>query len=319
MKTYEVEELFSDERNIKKQGLLQVRNTNIKLPFTLIAGIEKGDTILITAGVHGAEYVGIETSKNLAKIIDLNKLSGKIIIIHTVNNSGFRERLASITAEDGENLNRIFPGNESGNTSQKLAFFILNDLSKKADFYIDMHGADLHGTIKPLIFYPIAVEKEVAEIAKKAAEASGFEYLVASHAKNGSYSRAALEGTPSILTELGGMGVWSKEEVDSYTEKILNILDHLKVYKTGIKSNTRITFFDPVNELIAKEEGYWYPYFRTGDKVAKEEKIGEIRDVFNNLLGEYFSPIDGVILYQTVALSIKEEGFLTAISSIQLS
>lgn len=319
MKTYEAEELFREEKNIKKQGFLKVRNTEIKLPFTCIAGKEEGKTILITAGVHGAEYVGIETSKNLAKIIDLNKVTGKIIIIHTVNCSGFRERLAAVTEEDRQNLNRIFPGNESGNTSEKLAHFILNQLSKKVDFYIDMHGADLHGTIKPLLFYPIAVEREVAEISRKAAEASGFEYLVASHAKNGSYSRAALEGTPGILTELGGMGIWSKEEVDCYTEKILNILDHLKVYRIDNKSNTRITFFDPVNEIMAKEEGYWYPSFRTGDKVGKEEKIGEIRDVFDNLLGEYFSPTDGIILYQTVALSIKEEGFLAAISSIQSS
>lgn len=319
LKTYEVEELFTREKNIKKQGFLKVRNTNIKLPFTIIAGEDEGKTILITAGVHGAEYVGIETSKNLAKIIELDKVTGKIIIIHTVNCSGFRERLESITKEDGENLNRIFPGNASGNTSEKLAYFVLNYLSKKVDFYIDMHGADLHGTIRPLVFYPIAVAREVAEISRKAAQASGFEYLVASHSKNGSYSRAALEGTPSILTEMGGMGIWSKEEVDSYTEKILNVLNYLKVYRKEYKSNSNISFFDPVNEITAKEEGFWYPSFRTGDKVRGEEKIGEIRDVFDNLLGEYYSPTDGIILYQTVALSIKKEGFLSAISPLASS
>lgn len=317
MKIYNVEELFNEERNIKIQGFLNVSNTDLNLPFTLISGKAEGNTILITAGIHGAEYVGIETSKNLARIIDSNKVSGKIIIIHTVNCSAFKERLASVTAEDGENLNRVFPGNRNGNVTKKLAYFILNYLSKPADFYIDMHGADLHGTIKPLIFYPIAVDKEVSQISRRAAEASGFPYLVSSVAKSGSYSRAALEGTPSILTELGGMGVWSKEEVDSYTESILRVLNHLEVYKTGNKSDVEITYFNPVNEIEAYQEGFWYPCFKTGDKVLKGDKIGEIRDVFDNVLGEYFSPVDGIILYQTVALSVKKESFLSAISSIQ--
>jgi len=317
LKIYNAEELFKEDRNIKKQGYLNVTNTDIKLPFTLINGKEKGRTILITAGVHGAEYVGIETSKNLGRIIDSEKVYGKIIIIHTVNCSGFRERLAGVTSEDGENLNRIFPGDENGNVSQRLANFILTNLSKKADFYIDMHGGDLHGTIKPLVFYPIAVDREVSNIAKAAAQASGFDCLVASTAKNGSYSRAAIEGTPGILTELGGMGIWSKKEVDSYTDKILNILDYLNIYKTNNKKDVEITYFEPVIEIESKEEGFWYPCFKTGDSVKKGEKIGEIKDVFDNLLGEYFSPIDAVVLYQTVALSTKKGAFLLAVAAIK--
>ncbi|NLY47194.1 MAG: succinylglutamate desuccinylase [Tissierella sp.] len=292
-------------------------NTDIRLPFTLISGKEKGKTILITAGVHGAEYVGIETSKNLSRIIGPKDVTGRIIIIHTVNYSGFRERLSAVTAEDRENLNRIFPGDEKGNISQRLAYFILNSLSKKVDFYIDMHGADLHGSIRPLVFYPVAVDKEISKIAKEAAEASEFSYLVASTSRNGSYSRAALEGTPSILTELGGMGIWSKEEVDSYTEKILNVLNHLQVYSINSRKDIEITYFEPVNEIMAKEEGCWYPFFKAGDGVKKGEKIGVIKDLFDNLLGEYYSPTDGIILYQTVALSIKKEGFLSAISAIE--
>ncbi|MBD8047561.1 M14 family metallopeptidase [Clostridium faecium] len=317
MRTYKVEELFNEYDITKKQGFLEVAHTEIRLPFTLISGKQKGKTILITAGVHGAEYVGIETSKNLSRIIEPKDVTGRIIIIHTVNCSGFRERLSAVTAEDGENLNRIFPGDERGNISQRLAHFILTSLSKKVDFYIDMHGADLHGNIRPLVFYPVAVDKEVSKIAKEAAQASGFPYLVASTAKNGSYSRAALEGTPSILTELGGMGIWSKEEVDSYTDKILNVLDYLQIHRTNSSEDMDITYFEPVNEILSKEEGFWYPFFKTGDGIKKGEKIGEIKDVFDNLLGEYHSPTDGIVLYQTVALSVKAEGFLSAISAIE--
>ncbi|WFA09304.1 succinylglutamate desuccinylase/aspartoacylase family protein [Tissierella sp. Yu-01] len=319
LKIYDVEDLFDSKRNIKLQGLLNIPDTGMNLPFTRISGSTYGKTVLITAGIHGCEYVGIETSKRLARIIDPAKVSGNIIIIHTVNCSGFRERLAGVTAEDGENLNRVFPGDKNGKPSEKLAYFILNYLSKPSDFYIDMHGADLHEAIKPLIFYPTAVDKEVSEISRRAAEASGFPYLVASVSKSGSYSSAASAGTPGILTELGGMGLWNKEEVNSYTEKILRILNHLEVYKTDNKfdSDSQTTYFNPVNEFEAAEEGFWYPSFKVGDRVAQGTKIGEIRDVFDNLLEEYFSPVDGIILYQTVALSVKKGKFLFAISSVK--
>lgn len=314
-----MEDLFNEERIIKLQGFLNVPDTGLNLPFTLISGSACGKTVLITAGIHGCEYVGIETSKRLARVIDVDEVSGKIIIIHTVNCSGFRERLAGVTAEDGENLNRVFPGKKDGKPTEKLAYFILNHLSKPADFYIDMHGADLHEAIKPLIFYPTAVNNEVLEISRRAAEASGFPYLVSSVSKSGSYSSAALEGTPGILTELGGMGLWSEEEVHSYTDNILRILNHLDVYKTDNKGNpdAQITYFNPVNEFEAAEEGFWYPCFKVGDKVAQGVKIGEIRDVFDNILREYFSPVDGMILYQTVALSVKRGKFIFAISSIK--
>lgn len=317
MLSYRGKDLFKEESTSKKQGFLEVDNTNIKLPFTVIQGRQKGKTILITAGVHGAEYVAIETSKEISRIIDPRNVTGRIIIIHTVNVSGFKERRAGVTAEDGENLNRIFPGHKDGNVSKRLANFILENLSKKVDFYIDMHGGDLHGNIKPLIFYPVAVDEKISSMALAMAEASGFEFLVASTAKNGSYSRAALEGTPSILTELGGRGIWSKEEVSLYTERILNILDYLNIYSNNNNASTEITYFQPVTELISREEGFWYPFFKIGDMVKKGEKIGEIRDVFDSLLGEYFSPTNGLILYQTVALSTKKEGFLSAISAIQ--
>lgn len=314
MNYYSGSELFEIKGICKKQGYLKVDNTDIKLPFTLISGRDTGKTILITAGVHGGEYVGIETSKRLAKEIDENKLLGKVIIIHTTNCSGFRERLAGVTYEDGENLNRIFPGDENGNTSERLSYFILNSLSKKVDFYIDIHGADIHGDIIPTIFYPVAVEEKVAKLAKAAADYSGFPNLIASTAKNGSYSRAALEGTPAILMELGGMGIWSEEQVNIYTNRLMNVLNFLDMYRVERKDIEEIIYYEPVEEIMSKEEGFWYPKFKVGDEVVKGERIGEIRDVFDGLLGEYFAPFSGVVIYQTVALSTKKDSFLTAIA-----
>lgn len=298
------------------QGFLEVPDTPFQLPFTVITGNQPGKTVLITAGIHGSEYVGIETSKKLGKIIQPALVHGKIILLHLVNTSAFRERLAAIMAEDGENLNRMFPGNREGKPSERLAYFLLNQLFRHSDFYIDLHGADLYETIHPLVFYPTVTTGTVLEASRKAAEASGFPYLVASRAKSGAYNSTAALGIPSILTELGGLGLWSEGEVSTYTENILRVLTHLGVYPGDFPVAEPVTYFDPVNELEASVEGFWYPSFQTGASVTKGEVVGEIRDVFNNVLETCYSPVSGVILYQTVSLSVKAGGFLAAIASV---
>ena len=63
----------------KINGYINVANTNIKLPVTLICGKSEGDTVLITAGVHCAEYVGIETAIELSREINPKNISENIM------------------------------------------------------------------------------------------------------------------------------------------------------------------------------------------------------------------------------------------------
>ena len=117
----------------KINGYINVTNTNIELPVTLICGKNEGDTVLITAGVHCAEYVGIETAIELSKEINPKNISGNIIIIPLINRSGFEHRTMSMVYEDGKNLNRVFPGNAEGSVSERIAYFMEKELFSKID------------------------------------------------------------------------------------------------------------------------------------------------------------------------------------------
>ena len=124
---------FSKFRNQKQQGYINVSGTNIKLPITIICGKKEGKTALITGGVHCAEYVGIETAIELSKEINPEDISGNIIIVPLINRSGFENRTMSVVYEDGKNLNRVFPGNEQGSVSEKIAYFMEKELFKISD------------------------------------------------------------------------------------------------------------------------------------------------------------------------------------------
>lgn len=49
----------------------------------------QGKTLVITAGVHGCEYVGIEAAKRMAEFLEPMELAGNVILIPLVNRCGF--------------------------------------------------------------------------------------------------------------------------------------------------------------------------------------------------------------------------------------
>ena len=197
---------FSATSGNKSQGFIAVDGTPVKMPATLIVGAKPGKQILITGGVHGGEYPCIETAIQLAKNIDPKEVMGTIVVIHPVNVPAF------YGPYDGKNLNRVFPGKATGTVSERIAFAV-HQLQLAADFYIDLHGGDIHESLVPFVIYSNLGGEEMAEQSKAASAALGFPYVVGSVSDNGSMGAAAKVGTPGFLAELGQCGRWSDEEV----------------------------------------------------------------------------------------------------------
>ena len=59
-----------------KQTLLLPVASHYPIEMTVICGSCPGKTLVVTAGVHGCEYVGIETLNRLKKELDPIDLSG---------------------------------------------------------------------------------------------------------------------------------------------------------------------------------------------------------------------------------------------------
>ncbi|MEI6875660.1 MAG: hypothetical protein WCL50_11110, partial [Spirochaetota bacterium] len=54
------------EPGAKVQGFLRVHGSDLEMPLTLVNGTRPGKTVVITAGIHGGEYPGVEASIRLA-------------------------------------------------------------------------------------------------------------------------------------------------------------------------------------------------------------------------------------------------------------
>ncbi|WP_069999801.1 M14 family metallopeptidase [Cellulosilyticum sp. I15G10I2] len=288
----------------KTQGFIRVYDEEVQFPVTLINGISEGKTVLITAGIHGGEYPCIQTAIELAQEIDPMDIAGQIIIIHPVNTSAFKERIFALVSEDKKNLNREFPGDKDGSITQKIAHMLTYEFQSKADFYMDLHGGDLHEAVIPFVYYPGIAEEDIVAASKEVAAVLDVKYMVKSGATTGAYNSAAIRGVPGILVERGGAGIWTKEEVEAYKKDVRSVLAYL-----GIIASQTSVLQAPYNitravYLEADCEGCWYPQVVAGQKVTEGELIGEIRDFFGNTMRSYFAQISGVVLYMMVALAV---------------
>ena len=284
---------------------IHVEGTELHVPHVLLCGEQPGPTVLITAGIHNAEYVGIQAAIELSNELDVSTLHGNVVLVPLVNRSGFENRTMSRVFEDGKNLNRVFPGNREGSEAERLAHMLFEVFIRNADAYIDLHCGDGYETLIPYCYY--LGDAPAEETAKRMVECVNVKYVVRSHCRTGgAYNLASLHGVPSVLIERGQLSLFSREEIEADKADVCNILRRL-----GVLNVDWIRY--PKQELLEYNDdapctGCWYPEKKPGDRFRKGEKLGEIRDYFGKSLFTELAPADGVLLYQTASLNIIEKG-----------
>ena len=299
-------------------GYLELGQGEFRLPAAVLHGTRPGKTMLITAGVHGGEYVGIQAAIELAQKLKIQKVAGTIIIVKVINVPAFERRNGSMGLTDGKNLNREFPGNPKGTEMERLAWAVSHELQPVADYYIDLHSGDDYEQLTSYVYYAGMADEKTFSQSRRMAEQVDVPYMVRSNvASGGAYNYAASQGIPSILIERGGMGAWTSEEVRSTRRDVRNILCHLGIYQG--KKDYRTYYPLDVTDICyqdASRDGLWYPFKKPGDMIREGEILGEVRDYEGGLLELSVAEYDSVILYQTGTLQVLGDGPMIAYGKI---
>lgn len=294
----------------KKQVWFDIPGTELSIPCTLIAGEGKGRTVLVTAGVHCAEYVGIEAAIELSQILKPAELNGNVVILPLTNRSGFEHRTMSLVYEDGKNLNRVFPGDSEGSTADRLAYALMEGFIRHVDAYVDLHSGDGYEQLTPYVYYVGGTPAE--EASREMVRCVNVPYAVRSNCTTGgAYNVASACGVPSILIERGGMGQSSFAEVEADVEDVCNLLRHLGVLGGAPKYREKQEFTQVFYEY-APDYGCWHPAKRVGERFKRDEVLGEIRDYFGNVKFTCRAQAQGLMLYQTTSLTILGGGPMVA-------
>ncbi|WP_127497623.1 succinylglutamate desuccinylase/aspartoacylase family protein [Paenibacillus glycanilyticus] len=124
------------------------KNTPYKTPYYLISGNDKGDTVIITAGVHGNERASIRAAFWLLNSIQKRSIivrCGQLIIVPVVNQMAYERRIRGVP-----DLNRTFPRGVTQEAKHPLSSALFQ-LAKemKPLWYIDLHEANGIAVLNP--------------------------------------------------------------------------------------------------------------------------------------------------------------------------
>ena len=111
--------------------------SNLWIPIVSVAN-GPGPTALVIGGVHGDEPEGQVAALNLARELQPEQVTGRLIVIPCASPEA--SRAYTRLWPSGANLNRSFPGTPTGPADEQLAHFLSTQLFPIADLIVDIHS-----------------------------------------------------------------------------------------------------------------------------------------------------------------------------------
>ena len=291
------------------RDVIQTDTTPVtQIPLIVVKGAHDGPTLLVTAGVHGAEYASIEAANRLAQI-NPQTVSGTLIVLPIVNRPSFAARSIYVNPLDGKNLNRVFPGRADGTFAEQLAFWLTHTFIAHADAYIDLHGGDLNEALTPFVIYA-----EGDREAERYAHLFGLPDVIASSSSGSSYSAGHMLGVPSILAEAGGQGQFSESDVSLLVTGVQRVMCS-QAMLSGTPDPVETTSYQEFCWLRSRHSGLWYLETAVGDTVKVNQRVGVIKDFRGDVVQEAVSPVSGKVFFAVASLAINDGDPLVGIGA----
>lgn len=267
-----------------------------------------GPTVLVLGGNHGDEYEGQIAASSLAHQLDLNQVQGRIIIIPCLSQEA--SRAGTRLWPDGSNFNRVFPGNENGKLSERLAHYLSSYLFPICDGILDMHsgGKSMHFIPSSNMTWVSDLNQQTKMINNMLAWNTDFHMIGLEQAGTNPYSllnRDAERQGKSVSTgEFGGSGYTTPESIKIIKDGLLNFLKTFGVLKgspqtresLGLKP-ANIIFLDSVGFISATHHGIYENCVRLGEDVKIGDVVGKIHDFDHHDVEpiELLSKISGIM------------------------
>jgi predicted deacylase len=294
---------------------IPVPGLSVALPATAVAGRRDGPGLMVTGGVHGGEYCGIDAAIRFSRALDPATLAGRVLIVHLANPPAFWAKLQYLNPLDQKNLNRVFPGDPAGSASERMAAALVEQ-ARDLDAWIDLHSGDIHEALAPFTIYAER-DDAVGAQSRAMAEAFGIPRLVASASiAGGTYAAAAQMGIPAILAESGGVAQLHEEDVTRHVFGLMNVARTLGlVAESPLAPAIKPVTYRRFEWVRAATAGLWYRATNVGTHVEAGDTVGELRDVYGDRLAAYTAPVAGEVLFVATSLAINVDDPLFAVGA----
>ncbi len=265
--------------------------SKIDVPIIVERGKKAGPCILLIGGLHGDETNGVEIVRQIVTK-GLNKPEiGTVICIPLLNVFGFINQTRAFP--DGRDLNRVFPGSNTGSLASRFAFHLMNEVIPHVDFCIDYHT----GGAQRFNYSQIRIDEgcdETFELAKIFASP----YIVYSKSPERTFRKSITKLGKKVLLFEGGKSLnLDKNVTKSGIQGAINVMHHigLRNFSSQI-SHEKSVVIKSSKWIRAKHSGMFRSSVSAGQKVERGIKLGSISDPFGDFESSFKNSQEGYIL-----------------------
>ena len=271
-----------------------------------ITGKYSGPSVLITAGMDGDEYTGIETARTLINTYKPDNVRGTLTILPTVNVAGFQNH-TSFSPVDRKYPKFTFPGTRNGSDTEVRMHYLYETYVKHAGLWIDLHGGATDERLTPFLWLSQSKKKHIRNFQTKLLSYTSAPVVVWDRHPFMPYS-VFLErlDIPYIMVECGDQGKTDKKDVKKmarWVHEALMIFGSL-VHTSKMERNDAL-IYTSVQYTLAPDNGIW--------------QSSTMSDIF---LGKLFSSTlhkeraikrqSGLLLWQKIGTECKKGDVLAA-------
>jgi predicted deacylase len=293
--------------------------TTAEVPLILVNGSRPGPTVVITGGVHGGEFIGIDAAARLARMLEPDALSGRLVICPVANPPAVYGGRLNISPLDGVNINRVFPGDTGGGPTERMAAWLFEYVINGADAYVDLHSGGIDQHLVDFVGYRVTSDTELTTKNKAMAHAVGYERVMPRPLPDGGNSHAAAnrQGIPAILIETGQLGDRDPATVRRLLDALYRLLHHLGVIEAPL--HLAPVTVQPrewvwTGEVVSPAAGLWYPDAIAGDEVIEGQTIGRVIDPADGAEHKIAATANGKIIYGMNGLTVRPGTLLAEIA-----
>lgn len=267
-------------------------HTPVGLNVQVLHGREDGPTLFVSAAIHGDEIIGVEIVRRLLGSGKLRTMRGTLLAIPIVNTYGFINH--SRYLPDRRDLNRSFPGSNTGSLASRLAHIFLHQIVRIADVGIDLHSAAIHRTNLPQVRIAPDSPRLMA-----LAEAFGAPVVLTSPLRDGSLREAARRNNVDMLLFEAGEGLrFDEAAIRTGLSGTLRVMAHLgMIPAVGIAAPPAPPIHSRASYWVRASVGGLLRSHRTiGEMVTTDTLLGVIADPFGAVEGSVKATWPGLII-----------------------
>ncbi|MFV8834355.1 succinylglutamate desuccinylase/aspartoacylase family protein [Aquisalimonas sp.] len=268
-------------------------HTPVNIPLQVVHGRRSGPCLVVTAAVHGDEINGAEIIRRLVRQQMLNRMAGTLIAVPVVNVLAFSAR--SRYLPDRRDLNRSFPGSESGSMASRLAYRVRSEVLARASHVIDLHTAAIHRENLPQVRADLDNPEDAA-----LARAFGLPVVIDSPLIEGSLRSAAREaGVPVVTYEAGEALRFDETAIRAGLQGVIRVMRHLRMLPPSRRRQPTPEpqyVSDASSWMRAGQDGLFRASVALGARVAEGQPLGWISDPFGGAEQPVKAAFPGVVI-----------------------